>query len=57
MIKVDQEACIGCGSCVAQCPNTFVLNGEGKSEVISQDDVNCAKQAVDICPVQAISIA
>lgn len=55
-IKVDQEACIGCGTCVALCPNTFKINGEGRSEVASQDDVECAKNAAQSCPTQAIFV-
>jgi ferredoxin len=56
MISVNQELCIGCGACTAECPNTFDLNEEGKSIVTSQEDVECAKRAVDVCPVQAISV-
>ena len=56
MIKVDQELCIGCGACASTCPQTFALNAEGKSEVISQDDVACAKNAAETCPVMAIIV-
>lgn len=57
MISVNQDTCIGCGSCVALCPKTFELGDDGKSIVVNQDDVVCAKNAVDSCPVQAISIS
>ena len=56
MIKVDQGLCISCGSCVSICPQTFVFNSAGKSEAISQEISDCAHQAMDICPVGAISI-
>jgi ferredoxin len=56
MINVDKQTCIGCGTCVALCPQTFQMGDDGKSSVISQDDVECAKNAVQSCPVQAISI-
>jgi len=55
-IKVDQETCIGCGACVSLCPNTFQMSEEGKSEVISEEDVDCAKNAAQSCPVQAITV-
>ncbi len=55
-ISVNQETCIGCGACAAVCPQTFKLNDNGKSEVISQDNVDCAKKAAEGCPVQAISV-
>ncbi len=57
MINVNQELCIGCGACTAECPNTFKLDEEGKSQVISQDDIECAKRAEDVCPVQALSVS
>ena len=52
---VNQEICIGCGACIAECPDTFKFNDSGKSEAISQDNAACAKKAAEICPVQAIS--
>jgi ferredoxin len=55
-ITVDQNTCIGCGACTSLCPNTFRLNEAGKSEVISQEDTECAKKAAEGCPVQAIKI-
>ena len=55
-IKVNQELCIGCGACVSLCPDTFKFNDEGKSQVISQDNTDCAKNAAVGCPVQAISV-
>ena len=55
-IKIDQETCIGCGACVSLCPGTFKLNEEGKSEVISEEDTACAKNAAQSCPVQAITV-
>lgn len=55
-IKVDKDACIGCGTCMSLCPDVFELNAEGKADVISQDNIECAKNAVETCPVQAISV-
>jgi len=57
MITVDQGACIGCGACVALCPSVFEMSDDGKSVVISQDNVACAQDAAASCPVQAISVA
>lgn len=57
MITVDQEGCIGCGACVALCPGVFEMNADGKSIVISQDDVAGAQNAASSCPVQAITVA
>jgi len=56
MIKVDQNACIGCGLCASLCPDVFVFNEDGKSEVVSQDNVAGAKEAASACPVGAIFV-
>lgn len=55
---VDKDLCIGCGTCAALCPKNFKMNEEeGKSEVISQEDLDCAKNAAESCPVQAIKVS
>lgn len=57
-IIVDQNSCIGCGACVAIDDTHFDFNEDGKSTVISQenlDDSNLAN-AMESCPVAAISI-
>jgi len=54
--KVNQEICIGCGTCESLCPKIFKLEN-GKSQVISDDcgDCNC-QEVIDSCPVSAISM-
>ena len=64
-VKVNQEACIGCGACEAICPDVFVLNDEGLSEVIEEQKnkeleeeiKEQAQDAIDSCPTSAISEA
>lgn len=58
-ITINQEKCIGCGSCTAVCPDVFELDDNGKvrlKEGKEKTDEQCAQEAVDICPVQAIEI-
>lgn len=55
-IKVDQDTCIGCGMCVNMCPKVFKMNSSGKSEVIGTTDVDCARNAANSCPVEAITV-
>jgi ferredoxin len=61
-IKIDQEKCIGCGSCTSVCLDVFDLNDENKAILrdtgISQGEIDdqCVNEAIDICPVQAIEI-
>ena len=58
-VKVDENLCIGCGTCEALCPTVFKMDmGSGKSKVIAEEcgDCNC-QEAIDSCPVSAISMA
>ena len=55
-IKIDQESCIGCGTCAAICPNVFKMNDESKAEVIGEGEGDCAKNGAESCPVQAIKV-
>ncbi len=42
--------------CVNMCPKIFKMNSMGKSEVISQQDIDCARNAANSCPVEAIKV-
>ena len=56
-ITINQEECIGCGSCAVVCPDVFDMNEENKAVVKSTNtDQECAKEAIDICPIQAIEV-
>ncbi|MGC1455238.1 MAG: ferredoxin [Nitrospirota bacterium] len=55
---VDLDLCIGCGLCSELCPKVFELRDD-KAWVINPnacDTCDC-QQAVDSCPVTAISLA
>lgn len=56
MVKVDQNKCIGCGMCAGMCPETFIMNHDGKAEVVKDEITDCAKNAAESCPVSAISV-
>lgn len=59
-IAVDQDLCIGCGSCESIAPDHFKLGDNGKSKVIKQyceEDKDIIESAKDNCPVGAISIS
>jgi len=56
-VSVDEEKCIGCGACAAICPDVFEMGNEGKSVVKEEEtDKECAKDAAESCPVDAILI-
>ena len=54
--KVNEELCIGCGTCESLCSKVFKIE-DGKSKVIASDcgDCNC-QEVIDSCPVSAISM-
>ena len=54
--KINVELCIGCGTCESLCPTVFKIV-DGKSTVVAEcsEDCNC-QEAIDSCPVSAISM-
>lgn len=57
-VKIDQEACIGCETCVELCPEIFAFDPqETKAYVITPvgGDQACIEEAVASCPVNCIT--
>jgi ferredoxin len=55
MTKVNKEKCVGCGLCTNICSEVFALDKDGKAFVKAQKDLPCVKEAIESCPVEAIS--
>lgn len=58
-VSVDADLCTACELCVETCPDVFEI--EGDTAVVKVDDVpedaeDCARQAAEECPVEAITI-
>ncbi len=57
-VKVNSEACIGCGACVSICPDVFEINDDGlsqaKVEEVDKDKEQEVMDAKDSCPTGAI---
>ena len=57
-IKVNQEACIGCGACLAIAEDLFEMNEEGlshaKVDTVPEDKKEQATEALESCPTGAI---
>ncbi len=58
-VIIEEEKCIGCGTCPAVAPGTFKMNDEtNKAEVIepTEDGEDTIKMAVESCPTVAIKV-
>ena len=57
-VKVNQEACIGCGACASIAGEVFEINDEGLSQAkgaVKAEQEEAAKEAIESCPTGAIS--
>ena len=54
--RINQELCIGCGLCASLCPAVFELGGDGKGRVKNPSGECDFKEAVEGCPVAAITL-
>ncbi len=58
-VRVDEDACVGDGSCVSICPEIFEMEGEvakAKIEDVPEELKDSCQEAADVCPVEAIII-
>jgi ferredoxin len=56
-VKVDRDACTGCELCIDTCPDLFEMDDDLAKEKMSEvpeDLEDCAKEAAEGCPVEAI---
>ncbi len=57
-VKVNEDACIGCGACVAIADDIFQINDEGlstaTSEKLDDSQADKAREAIESCPTGAI---
>jgi len=57
-IKIDDDACIGCGLCQEICPATFQMKDfKAIVKKATVAKITKEKEAADSCPVQAIKIS
>ena len=55
-LKLDQEACTGCGICIDVCPREVLVLQNNKAEITDLDAcMECGACAVN-CPFGAISV-
>ena len=68
LLEHDRPNCIGCAACVAVNPKNWVMNDDGKSDIIGaphrpdgwqeleldENDFESNKEAAEACPVSVI---
>ncbi len=56
-VSIDKELCTGCELCVTTCPDLFEMEDDTaklKVDVIPEGAEECARQAAEDCPTEAI---
>lgn len=57
-VWVDPDLCISCGLCISMCPDVFDWNDDDKAysivDAVPDDQQECAHEAVESCPTEAI---
>ena len=57
MAKITvNESCIGCGACTSVVPDVFEIGDDGLAVVVSEENIDGAKEAAESCPVEAIEV-
>ena len=53
-VKVDIDECVGCGTCVDECPQETISMNNDDIAVIGDECTDCGL-CVEACPTAAIS--
>lgn len=59
--SIGSDVCVGCGACVDICPEVFEMSedddvAEVKVDEVPEDAEESCREAVESCPVEAITI-
>ena len=58
-VRVDEDACVGDGTCVEVCPEVFEMRGDlavVKTDQVAGEHEEKCREAAESCPVEAIII-
>ncbi|MCL2757377.1 MAG: 4Fe-4S binding protein [Coriobacteriia bacterium] len=56
VIKIDQDACNGCGLCVNACHEGAIMIVDGKAKLLRDDYCDGLGNCLPACPMQAITL-
>ena len=54
--KVNADECVGCGTCVDECPSEAISMNDNDIAVINADECTDCGMCVDACPTEAITM-
>jgi ferredoxin len=57
-VVIDEECCIGCGSCAELCPDVFEMDEGGEKALVILPEggsKECIEEAIETCPSECIS--
>ncbi len=54
--KVNVDECVGCGTCVDECPSEAISMNDDDIAVINADECTDCGACVDACPTEAITM-
>jgi len=55
-VRIDRDACIGCGLCVSVMPEVFEFDDERKARVHTQPAEGVEVEVANDCPTGAIIV-
>jgi ferredoxin len=53
---VNREECVGCGTCVEECPEEAITLDDEDKAVVNKEKCTECKTCLENCPSEAISI-
>ena len=56
-VRIDEDECVGCESCVDLCPEVFEMDEDAEKAIVIKPqggDIECIQEAIDTCPTECI---
>jgi ferredoxin len=56
IVRIDEDACTGCGACVSPCAEGAIVLVDGKAKVVREELCDGAGFCLGVCPTGALTI-